>query len=346
MFLNSFNYFRAVAITLIVAGHFAVVSNLNLDGIAAQVFYNLVVGGTALFVFISGFMFHHVFYVKFLYSKFLIGKLKNVAVPYLILGVTPILYYVVNMKSSFGDFYLPEGGGLFNEYVVPALKYYGTGRFLTAYWYVPFILVMFVLAPLHVLFVRLKFKWQVILTVCLASVALFVHRPVANISVLHSVIYYTPIYLFGIICSIYRDSVYSFWRGKEFFLFFGAICISFIQVHTGHLGNYHKDFFEFAGLDLIFLQKILLCLFFMVWLSRYEAFNSKVLNLVAGASFSIFFLHPFMLVGFGKLGISSYLNDSWGIYFVVVLVVILVCIAVSYSVKKMFPRYSRYLIGY
>jgi len=59
--IKSIEYFRAIAIILIVAGHLllAGIESSYLFELAIQ---NIIFGGTTLFVFISGFLFHHVFF--------------------------------------------------------------------------------------------------------------------------------------------------------------------------------------------------------------------------------------------------------------------------------------------
>ena len=61
MKLNSFSHFRAVSIVFIVAGHALFTMGMQIDLFVERFFSNLIMGGTGLFVFISGFLFHHVF---------------------------------------------------------------------------------------------------------------------------------------------------------------------------------------------------------------------------------------------------------------------------------------------
>jgi peptidoglycan/LPS O-acetylase OafA/YrhL len=55
MRLNYFDYFRAIAIIIIVAGHSF--SLWVIDTLPEKVLANIITGGTSLFVFISGFFF-------------------------------------------------------------------------------------------------------------------------------------------------------------------------------------------------------------------------------------------------------------------------------------------------
>ena len=70
MYLNFINYFRGFAILLIVMGHLFEITkvfdynNPQLNSLFTKICFPLITGGTALFVFISGFLFHHIFYAR------------------------------------------------------------------------------------------------------------------------------------------------------------------------------------------------------------------------------------------------------------------------------------------
>ncbi len=76
---------------VIVAGHCLYYVPLIYDCWLEKVAVNLLKGGTSLFVFISGFLFHHVFYQRFTYRRFVTSKVKNLLIPYLLLGVAKFL---------------------------------------------------------------------------------------------------------------------------------------------------------------------------------------------------------------------------------------------------------------
>lgn len=73
-----FTYMRGIAIILIVLGH----SVYNSGQGFPLLLENLLRGGTALFVFISGYFFHRIFYKDFDYSKFMKNKVHNVLYPF------------------------------------------------------------------------------------------------------------------------------------------------------------------------------------------------------------------------------------------------------------------------
>ena len=347
MFLNSINHFRAIAITIIVAGHTFYMVRVPFDSFLEKVIANLIAGGTVLFVFISGFLFHHIFYKRYQFKKFMAGKIKKVLLPYTLLSILPIALLVWRRDAHYG-IYLPQGPGFAETYLIPALKYYFTGRFLTAYWYIPFAMILFLLSPLHMAFIQMKTKWQILITSVLFVVSLFLHRPVDDILIFQAVVYFMPVYLLGIICSQKKEVLYAKLQGKEFYLLLGAIAIAIFQASLGRFSNYQKPPMLYDGIDLMLLQKISLCFFFMVWLHRFEHVSSKYINTLASTSFAIYFIHSFFMhftrSVTAKLSIEF--QSPWLWYPIVTLSVIAACILIARCAKRFIPNYSRYIIGY
>jgi hypothetical protein len=346
MFLISLNHFRAIAIVFIVSGHFLPISNIEFDSFIERLIFNLISGGTGLFVFISGFLFHYVFYKKFQYKTFITKKLKNVFIPYLILGLVPVLYYVLSPRDFFDGMFLPLDDSWIERYIVPTIKYYWTGRFFTAYWYIPFIIVTFILAPIHIKFIKQSMSLQVFIMLFMSLISIYMHRPVDNLSVFQSVIYFQSIYFIGIFCSLHHQSIYEKAKGKEYYLFIIVILIACLQTYLGNLGNYHKTALDYSGIDLMFIQKVFLSLFFMIWLHRFEHVNNKFLHLLASTSFTIFFIHPIFLWILSKVSFIFSLGDPWLTSIVIIITVVFTCIITALVMKKILPKMSRYIIGY
>jgi len=346
MLVNSFNHFRAISILFIIAGHSFGVNGMEFDSVFNTTIQNLISGGTTLFVFISGFLFHHVFYKRYEYKTFMLNKGKNVLLPYIILGFLPILLLVIKKSDGFEGYFLPDGVGLLNEYLVPAFKYYISGRFLTAYWYIPFVIMMFALSPLHVKYIELQFKYQLLVIVIFSIAAVLIHRPIYNINVIQSLIYFTPVYLIGITASIHKELIYRYLTGKEGYILFAVIMLAGYQASLGVGGNYHKGAFIYGGVDLMLIQKILLCFFFIVWLNRFESYNNRAVHAVASTSFAAFFIHPFFLWFIVRLDLSFIATNSWFLYFVFVGTLSILCIFIAKVTKRIVPKYSRNIIGY
>ena len=341
MFLNSLNYFRAIAIIFIVFGHSYWLADFEFVTVFSKTINNLTAGGTFFFVFISGFLFHHIFYKKFNSKKFLKGKFKYVVLPYLIMSILPITNYIIkNGYTLENSFY----------YLKPIGFCLVTGAHLLAYWYIPFIILVFALSFIYVRFIKLDIKRQLLIFCFLSVISVFLHRPprYSIYLALQSLVYFTPFYLFGIICSQQKEILYSRLARKEFVILVTGLLVAILQVFIGVIGNYHKPPFEFAGFDLMFIHKLIFCVFFMIFLHRFETVKSKFLDLVAKNSFGIFFIHGYYILIFllMKSRMSfSFPKNSLLVYVFVAIVVFSLSLLTSMLIRKVIPKYSRNIIG-
>lgn len=361
MFLKSISNYRGLAIILIVAGHLYGFGFTGTDAIS-EVLKNIVTGSTGLFVFISGFMFHHVFYKRYKYNNFMKNKILNIGIPYLIFSTTAIFLLFISNKGYFNSESLIElsedaykEGNLFrptDSNFAVALKYYLTGRFLTAYWYIPFALVLFATAPFHFRYISFSKKTQITIVILLSLISIFAHRPVAGTNPLHSLIYYTPIYLIGILISIYKDEIKSALTGKIIFLFLGVFVFSIIEYLTGHLGNYSKPLFQYDGIDYMYLQKVFL-IFLIYMILEVKTFNSKIIDVISETSFAIFFLHPWLIIILQKIFLKLNFmpeekTNNIFVYIISLILILFISVFIALVVKKIFKgsKKSRYFIGY
>ncbi len=349
MRLVAFDYFRGIAIIFIVAGHSY--GPWQIDSFAERVLANLITGGTVLFVFISGFFFHHAFYEKFYFKDFLVKKAKNVFLPYLILSAIGIvLYLALSEPLPYAD--KLRIGNLDNliQYIEMVAIYLWTGRIATAYWYIPFIIIMFTLSPLFIRYIRLSRESRIYIFLISLIAAMFIHRPNGNISPLHSALYFMPIYMLGIICSIHSRLVVEFIKDKSVMIGLVVLSLSIFQAlfFEGH-GNFHKEeIFSYGGVDIIITQKIAMCFFFLSILQNFENRNIPVLNLLASSSFALFFIHPWILKIFSEIGVVPFLQflPDMGIFIVTVPLVLIVSLLVAYIIKLGLKKNSRYVTGW
>ncbi|AYN65886.1 acyltransferase [Euzebyella marina] len=348
MFLNSLNTYRGIAILLIVSAHCYSIADVKVDSFSEALFANLTAGSTFHFIFISGFLFHHIFVLKDRTTTFLPNKIKRLLIPYTVLSIVPILLKL-STEPDFWNTYFPLQEDTFlNNYVIPICLYYVTGAHLVAYWYIPFAMCLFLMYPLHIRFINWPIKLQFSVFGILFLIALFVHRPVDELNVFQSLVYFTPTYLMGILCSLYKERVYYIFLKKELYLLLLALGIAAFQAFIGRYDNYQKPMFDYDGLDLVLLQKTFLCIFFMVFLHRFESFNNKLLVLLASTSFAIYFIHGYVLQGlFQFKRIFNYTSDyPWATYFLAWFLLVGVSMALAIILKKAMPKYSKYISGY
>ncbi|MBZ0165907.1 MAG: acyltransferase [Candidatus Omnitrophica bacterium] len=351
-YLNSLNYFRGLAILFIIAGHCFQLSGWHVDAFYEKMIVNLIKGGTAFFVFISGFLFHHIFAPHFRYRRFMKKKLSNVLQPYVVVSALPLMYYVlIRQGGPHADLIYSGGQGLWAQYLQPVLKYLWTGRLFDAYWYVPFIMVVFALSPVVLAYLRLPLRARLSLLGGTLVIALLIHRPLHNISVAQSVIYFLPVYLLGINISLDQSRVLKHLTGKEWLLALGMLGLAAFQVaYYANYTNLHKPAFEWAGLDILLIQKMLGCLFFFVMLNRFENRHWPWLKTLATSSFALYFLHPPVILLIKKSGVLDLplLHQipgivAWGLWCGVVTAV---SFGLALAIRKCFQKYSRRVIGW
>ena len=352
MVLNSINYFRGAAILFIVAGHCLDMTFQQRNSLVAKFILNIMQGGTPFFVFISGFLFYHVFYEKFNYRNFMISKIKNVLFPYVVLSIMPVCYFVFIRKTGpYHEYIFSPGQGVYLEYLRPFCMYFLTGRTFVAYWYIPFIMVIFALSPVFVRYVKLPSYFRIILLLLCYCIAMIIHRPLDNISVLQSVVYFVPVYLLGITASMYKEQIYRYATGKEFYMLLSALLLVLIQVvFYETYANFHKNPFEVTVLDINIIQKSIFCLFLMVLLNRFENKSIPYLKKLAAASFAIYFLHPPVLLCMEKfvnyLSLHHYSLTEHVIVLGCLPIVLFISIELAILTKRTFRSYSRLVVGW
>ncbi|MCP5141527.1 MAG: acyltransferase [Chromatiales bacterium] len=351
MYLNSFNHFRALAIVVIVAGHTIWTVDWRFDSLTQRFLIDLVSGGSTLFVFISGFLYHHIFYRRGTpYARFLRDKARNVLTPYLVLTVpTLAIYYALpGWAPRLAIFADPEGG-FWGRYLWPLLADLATGRATHAYWYIPFVMALFVLTPLFDRAIRASSALRWALFGIGTVVAMLIHRPIENLNLLHSLVYFAPVYLFGILCSIHHDAILRRFAGWRVYGLL-ALVIAFALGHAiwrpEVLGNFHKPAFQWGGIDLMLPQTLLLNVFFMVWLARFENRDWPLVHRLASASFSIYFLHALLLVFASPLVHAA--RIGWPVldWLSTTAITVAASFAIAWFVQRTWPTASRRLIGW
>jgi probable poly-beta-1,6-N-acetyl-D-glucosamine export protein len=325
-------YFRAAAILLIVAGHSYGVSGIRLDTNLDDTLSVLIKGATALFVFISGFLFDYVYSTRYRYRSFLVDRVKRLLVPYCLLTLLAGM-----MFSNW------SGSGPTVEQLVRVLA---LGDAFQAYWYIPFILVMFAFAPLHRVFMSLGTPHQVAIIAALAILAGVVQRPLGNDNAFQSVVFYLPIYLSGLFLSLHREVLLRPLRKHGLLLLLVAVLLAVIQAHGGQSDNLQKPFFVLDGFELMGFQKIILSFALVGLFSMLPSPPGHVVRIVADTSFAIFFLHPFVLKSIEGAGLFRLTLFPWIDLVIAVAAIVALCVLIALAMRALLKSNSKYLIGY
>ncbi len=346
-FFNSINYFRGIAIIIIVMAHSYGVAHwtvYNNPTTLEKFFYSLNLNGSVFFVFISGFLYNHIFYAKFDYQKFMLKKAKYVLLPYLVCSAIPI-WQTVFLHD--GGQFLPDG--LRERPFLSILWFIGTGRAVYAYWYIPMIMLLFAISPAINSLIRSKHLLTVFF--CLLPLSMIVHRPVNNMNPLHSLVYFLPVYLLGIYTSIHQPKIYNYLKShrRKIIILLIALGLGVIQVWIfNKSGNFNKSFFSVTVPDINLLQKILLSFLFLSVLDHYEDADIKSMKKTAETSFAIYFIHPFLINPLIRL--TKNLNWEFQGNLLTLLIATLAMVTISMAIAQIFKiilkKNSRYVIGW
>jgi fucose 4-O-acetylase-like acetyltransferase len=349
MKLKSFDYFRGVAILLIVTGH--CYGPWKIDTFGEKFIANLITGGTALFVFISGFFFHYIYYPRFNYSKFILKKAKNVFLPYMIFTFLGLMYFDCYLNSMpLSESLLTNNLASLPSHIMAWTKYILTGAIITGYWYIPFIAIIFATSHVFVKQLTLPAYVQFLIFTILLYISTYIHRPINMLNPIHSALYFTPIYILGIMCSANKAYILKYLRGKSTILALLVILMSAIQAlcYDVH-GNFHKDnMLRYNGADIIIIQKIFICLFFLSVLTKLESVEIPFLRYLASTSFAIYFIHPWILYLLKYWSILDFIGflPEIIVFAVTVPMVIGISLFVAAIFKVIFQEKSRFLIGW
>ena len=347
MFLGYIHSFRAIAIIFVVATH--VLNYLDWQDTSAIVhnlLLSLMQNGTVMFVFIAGFLFQYTS-SRFLYPKYLLTKLKNVIAPYAIIATADLTYHFCRNNGIFAADYPYR---LANP-VLNIARAYLTGAEITApMWFVPMIALFYLMAPLLLAIDRRPRAYAIVPT--FAILALLIHRPMQLTSILHAAVYFLPAYLAGMWFSHYRELVIVFLRKARWILICFGVALILIEMviykHGGAIMSRAPFSTEDGIVDIDFLLKLLISFVLVELLQKYNNHLRGKLDLIAGASFGIFFLHEYAI--FLVLMICrnfGYSNIHGGLLQFAVLLSIAITLSLLgvLATRSIFGKHSRLLIG-
>jgi surface polysaccharide O-acyltransferase-like enzyme len=351
-------YFRAVAILLIVSGHTYAVSwshFVDEDPQNSVTWLNvipaLITGGTAYFVFISGFLYRQVFYGRTPYGEFMRKKALYVGLPYLILA-TPLALAEIWL-GPFSVTAVKDGVAYPHSYFVDFIVLFSTGRMVTAYWYIPFIFLVFLASPLFDRFIELPKGWRAGALAASIAAALWIVRPVENLNPVQCFFYFANFYMFGILFCEYRKPIMDFIARPPVLAGMTAIILAIASVQAmvmhfpGNLERYPQDGWGFIGFDAMLVQKYVGILLLCGLLTHVGPRLGRPMSFIADHSFGLFFVHGIVLAVLIRLPepLSPHIGEPIADLAIYSVVVIAISLAIVVIAKRLTGKYSRYVIG-
>lgn len=351
-------YFRAVTIIMIVLGHAfdlawtrTVNEHVPLDQPVLRMMSALVNGGTFYFLFISGFLYRHVFYERVGYGQFMWKKVQYVGLPYLLLG-TALAFLAIAIAGFHVTIY-KHGAVLGENLFVDVVTQLATGAMMTGYWYIPFIFVVFAASPLFDRFIRLPLGARIGVTVLATAMAFWVHRPYENLNPLHSFAYFVPFYLFGILFCEFRSRLMPALKSTNWLIVLGLGLVAILLVQSlaleqiGSVERSPGDGWWPNAFDLTIIQKYLGVLFFCGVLARWGDHLGRLLTFIANISFGLYFVHGVVLTAMTHMpsNVSPHVGSSVADFLLYGLFAMVVSILIVMLMRMLSGRYSRFVIG-
>lgn len=328
MFLGYIHYFRALAITFIVAGHSIdalLWGNQDVERLIRIVLSN----GSVLFVFIAGYLFQHLSN-KLRGMRYFSSKVKNVILPYFLISIPAIVISVTILEQE------RVWDGFYDKSIwEQVVFFYLSGMHLAPLWFIPMICIFYLISPL--LLELDKGRLIYVMLPVFIVISCIVGRGLPHYSFVH----FLSVYLLGMYFSKYKQQINPVISqvsvlGLTLWLVIGFAIVEFLFTNaTMSHWNY--------------LQKLSMSVFFLGLFIRYnEHLTSKFVSRLADNSFGIFFIHSYALTSGKMLYERSFgaLADgnAWLLIGVIVATLIL-CFYLIEMIRSMFGKRSRYLVG-
>ncbi len=341
VFLKEMHYFRAFAIGNIVAAHawrIQLSDKVPDQGIVEAVgAVNDVLfhGSTLYFLFISGFLFHHIAKRKFSGYAYYRSKLTNIYMPYALLTV------IIVSVGIFQENEISHTAYEIGDVLISNLVH---GKAQIQYWYLPFMVLVFIVSP-----ILLKIPVGIFekITIAMLFLPLLGTRSGTDVAI-GQYVYFFPIYLVGVYSSMKYASLLAVLAKHKVPLLFIAILTTVVLFDLRKPGNTfvadHVNILE----SLHYVQKISIGSIALLLLHSIRDRNIRMLDIMAKYSFAIYFIHNLVsdMMAPRYYAIISYfpgllLPASIIFFFLVVLISLLVIT----GLRKLFNGYSKYIIG-
>lgn len=341
-FLRYVHNFRGIAILLIVVAHTMQVVTWQ-DHPELEVFLNVILqNGSVYFVFIAGFLFQYLSR-KYAYKTYLISKLQNVLLPYFIISIPAILYWLLRGGPAVVDivnfFDLSPLGKI--------IAFYATGDHLFTLWFIPMISLYYLLAPAFIWIDRHPKAYWIIPVLLL--VTLYINRTSENY-IIPTALHFLSIYVLGMVSSHYREQLFVVIKRTWFFLVFIATGLT---VHETLIRT--ELYLPQEMLSINTISKAICCILLMYAFWRFDTQISNLhhycLGILADFSFGIFFLHGYFSKIYFSIMYRYFGMDSFWVQaniptFLILLIIKLIGpILVIYLLKSTLHKKSRYLVG-
>jgi probable poly-beta-1,6-N-acetyl-D-glucosamine export protein len=349
-FIAHLHAFRGIAIILIVAAHawsLSIFGTGQLDSTGLTWLFaaseTLFHGSTLLFAIISGLLFSQVLHAQS-WRRFYRSKVVNVVLPYCLMTLL-ITFYHWPQANPFAS---PD----FGHQLISNLFY---GKASIQYWYIPVLLVLFLLTP-ALSYLSARPKYLAIVLVIALSPLIITRSPFPDFLKPQTYGYFIGAYVLGLLMGQYYAQ-WQTWLARHSHSCLLAFMAISTAIFLGYLNGYQASGWFSLRESLFYAQKVLITGLVLLWLKRREDKDNqgdtpldKGLTLLGNYAFAIYFLHLLFMAAFINLGHNLLAEQReasllLGFGSLSLVLSILGSIMLSAVIKKLFKQHSRKLIG-
>lgn len=344
--LQYIDHVRGLAILLIVSIHTRAAFGWA-NVYEERFWFSILVYGTIVFVFISGFLFQYLHRESFSFWPYFQRKLRFVVVPYLIVSVPAIVnkLWFDQSEAWHTDFYrsLPDAGQA--AYMIL------TGKHIGPFWFIPMIVLIYLLSPVLIFLDRRTWFYSYVFPLIFLG-GLLLHNFGHNSNTIEALLYFLPVYMLGMCASRYREVVEKLTLLQLAPLIAVYLLIFALEMNgtlaIGKTYGFNENARENSYLfNFGKLKMTLLCIILVSIFSRRGPKPIPWLQLMASYSFGIYFIHLYVLRASEKLVVvttDGFLFNTVS-FLIYVAVITATSLGVVHVVKLVTGKASRYFIG-
>lgn len=343
-YLNYIHLFRGFAILVIVGIHCRISFNWPEQSLAKEILITFLDNGTVLFVFIAGFLFQYL-REKYQYTSYLQRKAKYVLLPYILISIPAI---ISDLYFNSMPIWLPQN--LVDQpKIIHALYMIITGKHLGPFWFIPMIIIFYLISPA---LLKLDRPWFYKIIFPLLFIAgFFTYRFGYFSNTLDSFIHFFPTYIFGMWGSHYRKKLIHMRTRWIALLIITYLVLAMLEVQhiidVPRLNSFDTPetapyfYFNLAKVRASILCIILLRVFYMI------KKDILIFRYLGNYSFGIYFVHVYIITAIEH--VIRKLEPSFQLgaltFLLYVSTVTLLSILFVFFVKKTFKSKSRLVVG-
>jgi hypothetical protein len=226
------------------------------------------------------------------------------------------------------------------------------GKVTPQLWYIPFVLVIFIISPL---LLKIETKYNCIPVIqkynnqffpILFLLPILGTRTGSDITI-GQYVYFFPVYLMGMYTAANHNKILLLLKKYNLIAISISLLSTLMLVYLYYISYPNTNILE----GVSYIQKISIIAIILPILEGIQPNTSRIADKIAKASFAIYFIH-YVLGRLQQPYLFSFLENYvleglWGLVSLMFpFLIIIECLLIIYLIKLSLRKYSKYLIGY